>query len=230
MPLTRLGFNRLALCLGIVLVFPWKASATTINFAMPSDYSGTGAAPDPGTYWNPIVENGTTFTDKLSDGSTPTAVTLKQSDTGTYTDATSANGIALFHPFALAQNNSIQQLTMNNVPAGVYNLYLYGINGGYEDRGTTFTLAGGSTKSTLNQQDNTFAQGDNYVVFTNVSPTAGTIVVNWTANLSGRAGGTEGQFNGLQLMSVPEPSSVLLLGLGAIGLRFFGCRRRCHAP
>jgi hypothetical protein len=138
--------NRLALYFSsmIAFAFPFKASATAINFAAPgASYSGTAAAPDSGTYWNPIVEEGTSSGDKLSDGTTATAVTLSEHDDGTYTDATAATGIPLFYPFALALDNDVQRLTLSNVPAGTYNLYLYGINGGYENRGTTFTVLGG---------------------------------------------------------------------------------------
>lgn len=127
--------------------------------------------------------------------------------------------------------------TLHHVPAGVYTLYLYGAN--YDnDRGTTFVLPGGvahnAVDSTLNDHTApgtsiTFGEGKNYVIFNNVTPDAngdiaGSYIPNpldgvGNSNLSG-----EGSFNGLQLISVPEPGALGLIALG--GAAALAKRRR----
>jgi hypothetical protein len=68
--------------------------------------------------------------------------------------------------------------------------------------------------------------GTTYVEFTNVTPNGnGDITINWGAVNNPFSGNTgEGDFNGLQLVTVPEPSSIALIGLGIAGAFFL--RRR----
>lgn len=126
--------------------------------------------------------------------------------------------------------------TLHNVPTGTYLLYLYGANNN-NDRGAAFSvdsgLALGGVNTALN--DNTganntsgahFTYGANYVVWTGVTPNgSGDISGTWSAVTNPFSGNSnEGDFNGLQLVLVPEPSMAALLGLGA-GLMFFRRRR-----
>jgi hypothetical protein len=127
--------------------------------------------------------------------------------------------------------------TLSNVPAGTYNLFLYGAN--YDgDRGAVFTVSSGSPvggfTATMNPGGgplNSFILGGDYVEFTGVTPDgSGNITGTWgavTNTITGQSG--EGDFNGLQLQAapVPEPSSLLfcLVG-GAAGLARIVRRRR----
>ena len=185
------------------------------------NYSGQGAYSDSGhNYWNAVVGNGTTSSGLLSDGTTASSITLTATygagGGGVYTgDSQGANGTpsGLFAPFEDNKASASNTNTLNNVPAGTYALYLYGNNGGTNDsdRGTTFTVWTASTSptslSTVNQHAdyNTFVQGVNYVVFTNiVVGSAGVIDIAWTANTAATNiinPQTEGMFNGLQLVS-----------------------------
>ena len=190
--------------------------AQVINFDVPggagaANYSGQGAYPDPGNnYWNPIVGGGTTgATSLLSDGVTHSPITLTSQFGGTYgTQGTQGTPAALHQPYEY--NNAILRTdTLSNIPAGTYNLYLYGINN-TGTRGTTFTVSTAltppATKSTVNTPASltTFTPGADYVVFNNVVVgTAGTITFTWTANANVTvSGNNEGDLNALQLVFV----------------------------
>jgi len=194
----------------------YSIQAQVINFDVPGgagavNYSGQGAFPDPGNnFWNPVVGGGTTgATNRLSDGITPSPITLTSQLGGTYgTQGTQGTPAALQQPYQY--NNAVLRTdTLNNVPAGTYNLYLYGINN-TGTRGTTFTVSTAVTppvtKSTVNTPASltTFTPGADYVVFNNVVVgAAGTITFTWTANPNVTVlGNNEGDLNALQLVFV----------------------------
>jgi PKD repeat protein len=99
-------------------------------------------------------------------------------------------------------------LKFTGVPDGTYNLALYGTDGTYADRGTTFVVHdsqnGNQSKSTLNAAPQTaLALGNNFVLFTNVQVSGGTLTVDINANPSAHgSGNTEADFNGAQLQLV----------------------------
>src|SRR5258706_11478394 len=69
-----------AIILGITV-----AQAQVINFDVPGSYSGQGALFDPGNnYWNSVALNGTTAGSLLSDGLTPSSITLTTPNLSTY--------------------------------------------------------------------------------------------------------------------------------------------------
>src|SRR5580693_3215151 len=169
--------------------------AQVINFDVPggagaANYSGQGAYPDPGNnYWNPIAGGGTTgSTGRLSDGVTHSPVTLTSQLGGNYgTQGTQGTPAALQQPYEY-NNAALQADTLNQVPAGTYNLYLYGINN-TGTRGTIFTVSTSKTapvnQSTVNTPASltSFASGADYVVFTNLVVGAdGTITFTWAGN------------------------------------------------
>jgi hypothetical protein len=197
------------------------STPSVINFDVPGgesggvNYSGQGAYSDSGhNYWNPIVPGGTTAAGTNSDGATVSAVTFTEAQAGDYNDGgpgTQGSPSGLQSYFAYANNSSTQTCTLNNVPAGTYTLYLYGINGGSSDcnRGTVFTvssdLTSAMTNATINTRAayNTFIVGNDYVAFNNVTVGSGaTITIKYTHNpaATGVSGNTEGDFNGLQLI------------------------------
>jgi hypothetical protein len=202
-----------ALCIGLG---GNATRAQVINFDVPGgagavNYSGQGACPDPGNnYWNAIVGGGTTVaTSLLSDGATASPITLTSQLGGTYgTQGAQGTPAGLQQPYEY--NNAVLRTdTLNNVPAGTYNLYLYGINN-TGTRGTIFTVSTSVmspvTESTVNTPGSltTFIPGADYVVFNNVVVgTDGTITFTWVGNPNViLSGNNEGDLNALQLAFV----------------------------
>ena len=131
---------------------------------------------------------------------------------------------------------------INDVPPGTYDLYLYGNNGGHStgyeglgdqnNWGTIFTVSSDLAPATslatsnnpISYTSNSFIQGVDYVVFSNVVVGAGeTITFDWTGNTN-IAGNLQGAFNGFQLVTAvgtavgPRPIAIdsLLTGSGTI--------------
>ncbi len=167
---------------------------TTINFSAPG-YSGAGADSGGVTseIWNTITQNGTTSSCKDSQGNT-TAVTFVDASPSSYAGCSSP-GIALFSPFFYG--NSPVTETFNNVPPGIYNVYVYGVNGSCAGRGAVFTINGVSKTVLNNGNTSTFQSGVNYTMFT-VTNTTGAISFTYSHNSTG----TEADFNGAQLVYV----------------------------
>jgi hypothetical protein len=108
-------------------------------------------------------------------------------------------------------------VTLSGLPVGQqYRLYLYGEGDNLSnDRQTNFD-ANGVLGSTVGDApaNSPLTLGSDYVVLKNVYPNAnGEIVIKYSAN-----GTPEGPFNGLQLTTIPEPATFVLVGLAGLGL------------
>lgn len=203
------------------LCLSWRLGAQIINFDVPggagaANYSGQGACSDPGkNYWNSIVGGETTGSCLLSDGVTASPITLTSQLGGTYgTQGSQGTPSGLQQPYEY--NNGVTRTdTLNNVPAGTYNLYLYGINNN-GTRGTTFTVSVPGTAPVSLSTSNTpaslatFILGADYVVFSNiVLCVPGTIAFTWTANPNVTvSGNNEGDLNAVQLALVSTNTTV----------------------
>jgi hypothetical protein len=212
-----------AVCLGLCND---ATRAQVINFDVPggadaANYSGQGACPDPGNnYWNPIVGGGTTgATNRLSDGVTPSPITLTSQLGGTYgTQGTQGTPAGLQQPYEF-NNAALQTDTLNKVPAGTYNLYLYGINN-TGTRGTIFTVSTSVmapvSQGTVNTPASltTFALDADYVIFSNVVVgVSGTLTFTWVGNPNVTlSGNNEGDLNALQLVFVSTNTAVASSG------------------
>ncbi|HWD20317.1 MAG TPA: hypothetical protein VHB20_13670 [Verrucomicrobiae bacterium] len=195
--------------------------AQVINFNVPggagaANFAGAGACPDTGrTYWNPVAGGGRTgATNLLSDGATSSPITLTSQLGGTYgTQGAQGTPAALLQPYEY-NSGAIRTNTLNSVPAGSYDLYLYSINND-GTRGTTFSvttdLMGAQSQSTVNTPESltTFTPGADYVVFRNLAVGAGGLIrFTWTGNPNtALAGNNEGDFCGLQLARVPSAAA-----------------------
>lgn len=152
-------------------------------------------------------------------------------ENGTGTPARQGTAAFLLGTAALVSGTNVGTFTLANVPAGTYALYLYGAN--FDGtRGATFTASSGTAvggiTTTTNPNANgggpltSFVLGQNYVQFVGVTPVNGVISGTWSSvsnPISGLSG--EGNFNGLQLVSiaaVPEPTSIGFAAVGAAGL------------
>ena len=116
--------------------------------------------------------------------------------------------------------NSTSTFVMSNVPAGTYGLFVYGANEG-NNRGTAFAVSSGTAHNgiaaTLNSgvgsPASSFVEGQNFVVFENVTPSgAGTITITATPNPQDGIGNSslsgEADVNGFQLIFNPKPTAL----------------------
>ena len=104
------------------------------------------------------------------------------------------------------------------VASSNYELVLFGAN--TAGQGSAFTIDGVTkTTSDTGTISTALVDGDEYVFFTGTASAAGTVVIDWTIP------GSFAGFNGLQIEGqfVPEPATMLLFGLGSLGL--LRCKR-----
>jgi len=188
--------------------------------------------------------SGTTGSLTDSNGSA-TGITLTHSSDDGFTsgtDTSTPDGILLYGedktgPVGGLPTDELGQTstyTFNSVPFGTYNLIAYiqndwlGVTANITAGATTYYVieqSGGGTPTFLsanNTDPNNRATG-NYVEFFNLTPTDNQLTITLTAE--GGGNNTAG-FNGLQLQSVPEPSTYALFGLGALLLTVAYRRKR----
>lgn len=183
-------------------------------------YSGTAAAPDAGTIWNELgTGTGMAITGAVASNGTLTTVNISAENTvGAYSQLNAGNDLLndyWFDNTAVAKNITISGL----LPNTEHTLYMYGneTNTGGVSEGCTFTF-GGVTQTALGAAavpipPNPWVLGNDHVIFTLTSDASGQIV--------GTYGGDSAynRWNGMQIVGVvPEPATMCLLGLGALGL------------
>lgn len=104
--------------------------------------------------------------------------------------------------------------------AKTYDIYLYtaGFNTNYTIGGITKNADASSTSN------GTFVEGEDYVLFSGISSTSNEISIGVQDGVG--ALDSFGVLSGFQVVSVPEPSSTVMIGAG---LAFLGLRRKRHA-
>jgi hypothetical protein len=104
----------------------------------------------------------------------------------------------------------------------LYNLYLYGDGG----PGTVFTINGTGVTNIPTTAAHTLTSGVDYVSFTNIAASAGSITVSLAS--ANPASDSNAHVNGFQLQAVaaPEPSQTAVLSLGILGLAGLGWKAR----
>lgn len=211
-------------------------------------YTGQ-AVPVTGTTWNGVAYQGVVSSTLVDDQGTATDVNFwSQANLSEWSYDAGGGGVnlpaeALMADYAFANGSNNRFTLFSNVADGgtglqltaasTWDVYVY-MQGDSAGQGATLTLnyAGGasSVASTTGNGpwNGTFVEGGNYVKFSGVSPRAYT--VSGTNNgfefdfVWGLNGGSAAGINGIQLVQVPEPGSVALLG-GAGMLAIFRRRR-----
>ena len=198
------------------------ATAITANedFGPGGTYTGLGAAPDlpANTFWN--GDRATPM--KASDGVTLTGWTV--ATTSTSWGNIAGGTIALLNDYrGMWVQNVNWTITLGNLNnAKTYDVYLYGCSA--NNQGATFTIGAAVKAAKSNDRNNFIAEGNannNYVVFSGIAPSSGSIVIGVSGN-----GDTARLVNGFQIQEVPEPSTIVLLGMGVIGLLAYAWKNR----
>jgi hypothetical protein len=211
---------------------PVPTGLWTVNFAVNNTdngntgivYSGRGVLGN-GTFWNAYnAYDGSTGTGTYrDDGVTPSGASMAMANQTGEWCYSPLQPILLLQPYASCGTNQVGSasattVTFGNVPNGIYNLALYGIDGGYVDRGVTFTV-NGSSQTLVNVQTASFAPGDNTALFTSEAVTNGQLVVTLVAADSpAHTPNGEGEFNGGQLQlvqGVGNPAHVASVNVSA---------------
>ncbi len=132
-------------------------------------------------------------------------------------------------------------MTIGGLTIGApYDLYLYGTNGG-GGGGGQFSVNGSAPQFTTGDYNPGafagYSSGNNFTMFTATANGAGELVVTVSgpgsySNFPGNSatppyapGGVIAVVDGFQLQLVPEPASIVLFGVAAVGL-FVATRRR----
>jgi hypothetical protein len=195
-------------------------------------YAGRGILGG-GGYWNVLPDNAGAFgylsqlmsvSDLRDNGSTHSGIYCSVvggssgfgSATAVQPDPSDIGNLLYQWVTVYTTNNSLQ---FSGVPDGTYNLCLYGCDGSFNDRGTTFRVHGANgdqTASTVNGSPILPLQnGVNFVVFTNVHSVGGTLNVDVfpTSPVPTHNPNGEADFNGAQIQlvsfDVPPPTVAL---------------------
>lgn len=217
------------------------------------DYAGTAAAPDAGTVSNIVnastppgavfvdanigyyddVDGATSTFSLVDSNGAATGISLTFSDEAGGAFAVSDNAgnlgniatdaVGLMRDYLIAFGDA-QTMTLSGLaPGELVDIYLYGEGDNLSnDRSTLFNANGVIGGTSGDAGGVSLTQGSDYVVLHNVAADAnGDIAIIYAAN-----GTPEGPFNGFQVVQIPEPGSLALLGLG--GLAMLRRRRNQH--
>jgi hypothetical protein len=202
--------KRLIFVLVCAIVFSGSVMAGVVNvdFGAAGLYSGTAAASDTGTTWNQGVWNGTTPNLMESDGTTVSTVDVTITNPQSYY----ATGITstLMKDYIYRLNGTIFVDISGLAENADYDLYLYSAGGA---AGATFTFGTETATASGSPAAEPWTLGGNYVVLSVTSDAAGEISGEFSN------GTNYATLNGMQIVPVPEPATMALLGLGALVLR-----------
>jgi hypothetical protein len=213
----------------------YQITNNVLNFTATSSglghYTGRGILGG-GSYWNPMPHVAGAFTganipsvsDLRDDGTTHSGIYCTLVLGGAFSSA------SVNQPDSSDVGNLLNQmvqcysftngLQFHGVPDGTYNVCFYGCDGTFANRGTTFVvhdaLNGDQTAGTINAAPIVpLQQGNNFVVFSNVHVSGGTLNVDVlpTPVVPQYNPNTEADFNGAQIQLVsldPVPPVVAL--------------------
>jgi hypothetical protein len=230
----------LAMIAATLVIPDASAQAAAVNFQFRQDgaglsvpYTEIGAAPDAGTFWNQVNFTGVSnssinyalpATIFASDGTTSSSSTISSftpSGTGVVSifadSGNAATTIDLVRTWLLTLGDGQIAMTIGGLTSGeAYDLYLYGQNAQFYGDVTRFTVVGAGNSIVDNRPPTTqspfsFQLGGNYALFSSVlADGAGQITVTVAQ------ADFESAFNGFQIVTVPEPTTVIVAAIGAM--------------
>jgi hypothetical protein len=208
-----------------------QAQGQIFNVQMTSGFDALN-----GTAWTssvaPLAYTGTTWSqsyggnlsnipDSNDDPGSTVSYTLSSPNLGV-SDHGAATSLPIFGATAFGYQADLT-LTLSGLDdSKSYDLVLVSAyDGAY---GGTFTIGSLPSQTSVgNSGLGSFAVGQNYVEFTNLTPTSGQIVV------TDAPVGDFAMLNGFQLEVAPEPSTYALIGLGLVALAVVASRRKLTA-
>jgi hypothetical protein len=226
-----------AAALGLILGSAPSAHAAIVNMDVDgsgSDYTGPGLLGTPGMTWNYQAAHangtygGTGFSDSTGSNSGVTMTLTGMAGRGTDLGGNAPTGFGAlytgylyFNTASLVLNGLDQNLTYDVVFfSGFSNDNNGTLNRHY---GAEITHGGTTLRSYGNLgtgRATTLSNGQNYVLFEDLSPTiSGSLTFSMKTNtvadpnISGFVLGGVGVVNGFQLVAVPEPGTLALLGI-----------------
>lgn len=225
--------NQLAVLAAVgALSIPSFSQAETINVdinkgAAPT-YSGTAAAPDSGTVWNGLAIDESRGTNTLgsvvdSQGNPiPVSISIDSGDSGSHAYINGSSDAGNPSPMDLMADYTYWEtytVTIRGLASGKYTFYGYG-HGDSAGQSSTFTLSarnGGASASTTDFNE-----------FRNIEQTNALnnsyVKLNATVGDSGVFTFSAKYINGFQLVALPEPATLGLIGFFGVGALLL---RRC---
>ena len=182
-----------------------------------SAYSGTGAAPDSGTYWNIAPTINSTYSNLIaSDGTTVTPIDVTFS--GWMGEFAWSGSLPINDRFYGPQAGTAFVTIAGLTPGVTYELYAYA---SFWDA----TYAVGTTSGFADPTSDAlpWVEGNQYVRLAGLhSDPLGTMTMTVTA----ADGNSWTNIGALQIVEVPEPASLALVGLGLLAVGAAGRRKK----
>ncbi|MFA4943786.1 MAG: PEP-CTERM sorting domain-containing protein [Lentisphaeria bacterium] len=185
---------------------------TTANQSAPGAATTSSTSATLGNTGQPLV---------YSDGSSSSVTIGFTANAAAFSGATTpANNLFSGGQLNSSGSTNLPVISLSGLAASSrYDVYVYAQNGAASSGGGIFTVTTGSgspiTITNSATSTGNFVQGSNYDIIQATSDASGALVI--TESFHTRSA-PNSQINGLQLVAVPEPASLSLLGLGAMGL------------
>jgi hypothetical protein len=212
-----------------------EAAGTLININVGlSATTGVNYAVDGGTSsgtWNAAsnIKNGKSNLVTSTGAVTTAAISFASATTNAGSISTGQDSFSGLPGDAMMKNYMYSPLgvsstmTLTGLTNGTYDIYIYTHGNNTITNTLTVNYASGAYTTSASTTGNgnlltNYVLGKDYLLLRNVTVTGGTFVLTYSGSAT-----VAGTINGLQIQAVPEPSVVMMLGIG--GILFVGYSR-----